>query len=74
MKHRAKEEIAALILEAVVNTNRATQTIIMYKAYLTYAQLKLFLSSLLEKGLIDYQKEDRLYTITEKGIQPTSKL
>lgn len=68
MKHRTKEEIAALILEAVVNTNRATQTIIMYKAYLTYAQLKLFLSSLLEKGLIDYQKEDRLYTITEKGM------
>ena len=68
MKHRSKEEIAALILEAVVNTNRATQTIIMYKAYLTYAQLKQFLSSLLEKGLIEYQKEDRLYTITEKGM------
>ena len=68
MKHRTEEEIAALILEAVVNTNRATQTIIMYKAYLSYAQLKRFLSSLLEKGLIDYAKEDRLYTITEKGM------
>ncbi len=40
----------------------------MYKAYLTYAQLKEFLASLVEKGLIEYQKEDRLYTITEKGI------
>jgi predicted transcriptional regulator len=68
LKHRTKEEIAALILEAVVNTNRATQTIIMYKAYLTHAQLKQFLSSLLEKRLIQYQKEDRLYTITEKGM------
>jgi predicted transcriptional regulator len=68
LKHRSVEEIAALILEAVVNTNRATQTIIMYKAYLTYAQLKQFLSSLSEKGLIEYQKEDRLYTITEKGM------
>jgi predicted transcriptional regulator len=68
LKHRTKEEIAALILEAVVNTNRATQTIIMYKAYLGHAQSKLFLSSLLEKGLIEYQKEDRLYTITEKGM------
>jgi predicted transcriptional regulator len=67
LKHRTKEEIAALILEAVVNSNRATQTIIMYKAYLTYAQSKAFLSSLLENGLIEYQKEDRLYTITEKG-------
>jgi predicted transcriptional regulator len=68
LKHRSKEEIAALILEAIVHTNRATQTIIMYKAYLTHVQLKQFLSSLLEKGLIQYQKEDRLYTITEKGI------
>jgi DNA-binding PadR family transcriptional regulator len=40
----------------------------MYKAYLTHVQLKEFLSSLLEKGLIEYHKEDRLYTITEKGI------
>jgi predicted transcriptional regulator len=36
----------------------------MYKAYLTHVQLKQFLSSLMEKGLIEYHKEDRLYTIT----------
>ena len=40
----------------------------MYKAYLTHIQLKQFLSSLLERGLIEYYKEDRLYTITEKGM------
>jgi predicted transcriptional regulator len=68
LKHRSKEEISALILESIVHTNRATQTIIMYKAYLTHAQLKEFLSSLVEKGLIAYQREDRLYTITEKGM------
>ena len=68
MKHRSKEEISALILESIVHTNRATQTVIMYKAYLTHAQLKEFLSSLVEKGLIEYQKEDRVYTITEKGM------
>jgi predicted transcriptional regulator len=68
LKHRSKEEISALILEAIVRTNRATQTIIMYKAYLTHAQLKQFLSSLVEKGLIEYQREDRLYRVTEKGI------
>ena len=68
MKHRTKEEIAALILEAIVNTNRATQTMIMYKAYLTHVQLKQFLSSLMEKGLIEYHKIERLYTITEKGM------
>jgi predicted transcriptional regulator len=68
LKHRTKEEIAALILEAIVNTNRATQTMIMYKAYLTHVQLKQFLSSLMEKGLIEYHKLERLYTITEKGM------
>jgi predicted transcriptional regulator len=68
LKHRSKEEIAALILEAIVNTNRPTQTMIMYKAYLTHVQLKEFLASLIEKGLIEYHKLERIYTITEKGM------
>ena len=68
LKHRTKEEITALILNSITHTNRATQTIIMYKAYLTHVQLKQFLSSLIEKGLIEYHKEDRLYTITDKGM------
>ena len=68
MKHRSKEEISALILEAIVNTHRPTQTMIMYKAYLTHVQLKEFLASLMEQGLIDYNKLERIYTITEKGM------
>ncbi|MGA9172342.1 MAG: winged helix-turn-helix domain-containing protein [Nitrososphaeraceae archaeon] len=73
MKHRTQEEIAALILEVIANSNSgATQTIIMYKAYLSFVQLKRFLSSLLERGLIDYQKEDRLYTIREGYTFATS--
>ena len=42
LRHRTKEEIAALILDSIVHTNRATQTIIMYKAYLTHVQLNNF--------------------------------
>ena len=68
MKHRSKEEIAALILEAIVNTHRPTQTMIMYKAYLTHVQLKQFLASLMEQGLIEYHTLERIYTITEKGM------
>ena len=68
MKHRTKEEITALILEAITHTNRATQTMIMYKAYLTHVQLKEFLTSLMEKGLIEYHKLERIYTITGKGM------
>jgi predicted transcriptional regulator len=68
MKHRSKEEIAALVLEAIVNTDRPTQTMIMYKAYLTHVQLKQFLASLMEQGLIECNKLERIYTITEKGM------
>ena len=68
MKHRSKEEIAALVLEAIVNTHRPTQTMIMYKAYLTHVQLKQFLASLIEQGLIKYHNLERIYTITEKGM------
>jgi predicted transcriptional regulator len=69
MKHRTETEIIALILEAINNnSSRATQTRIMYEAFLSYAQLKGYLSTLLVKDLIEYQKEDRFYTITEKGM------
>jgi predicted transcriptional regulator len=68
LKHRSKEEITALVLEAIVNTDRPTQTMIMYKAYLTHVQLKQFLTSLIEKGLIEYHNLERIYTITEKGM------
>jgi predicted transcriptional regulator len=68
LKHRSKEEISALVLEAIVNTHRPTQTMIMYKAYLTHVQLKEFLASLMEQGLIEYNKLERIYTITEKGM------
>jgi predicted transcriptional regulator len=68
LKHRSKEEITALVLEAIVNTDRPTQTMIMYKAYLTHVQLKEFLASLMEQGIIEYNKLERIYTITEKGM------
>ena len=65
MKHRSKEEIAALVLGAIVNTHRPTQTMIMYRAYLTHVQLKQLLVSSMEKGLIEYHKLERIYTIRE---------
>jgi predicted transcriptional regulator len=54
-----------------------SKTSIMYKSFLSYAQLKEYLSFLLEKGLIDEfpqqteasGNEKSLYKITEKGIR-----
>lgn len=47
----------------------ATKTKIMYKAYLSFAQLREYLSMLLEKGLIDYVEGQAIYKTTEKGIR-----
>jgi predicted transcriptional regulator len=56
-----------LILEAA-NGGRATKTKIMYKAFLSYAQLKEYLTVLLENGLIEYEEGMQLFRTTEKGI------
>ncbi|HEY7081630.1 MAG TPA: DUF4364 family protein [Nitrososphaeraceae archaeon] len=67
MKNRNNLEIIALILE-IAKGRRATQIRIMYKAYLSYVQLKEYLSQLLENGLITYQEGERTYNTTEKGL------
>lgn len=79
MKYRSKTDIIGHILE-VVNShsdNGLTKTKIMYNVFLSFAQLKEYLSVLLEKGLIEeYQKEQEekekqrssyYYRITYKG-------
>jgi len=57
----------ATILEAA--NGGATKTRIMYKAYLSYAQLKEYLSILTENGLLDYEEGELKYKTTEKGIR-----
>ena len=65
MKYRSRSEIVAIILEAA--NGGTTRTRIMYKAFLSFAQLKEYLSMLLEKGLIEYEEGTRRYKTTEKG-------
>jgi predicted transcriptional regulator len=50
MKYRSRTDIVSQILEAA--NGGATKTKIMYKAYLSYAQLKEYLSVLVENGLL----------------------
>jgi UDP-N-acetyl-D-mannosaminuronic acid dehydrogenase len=66
MENRSKEEITALILEAA---NRgSTKTEMMYEAFLTYDKLREYCTALLESGLIEYQRGERTYKTTEKGL------
>ena len=66
MKNRSRTEIVALILEAA--NGGATKTKIMYNVYLTYNQLKNYLSVLIENNLIEYLEGTRTFKTTEKGL------
>src|ERR671939_840360 len=68
MKYRSRTDIVGLILEAA-NGGGATKTRIMYKAFLSYAQLKEYLTVLLENGLLEYEEERQFYRTTEKGLR-----
>lgn len=67
MKYRSRTDIIAMILRAA--ENGATKTRIMYGAYLSYAQVKEYLSFLIEKNLISYEEGSGIYKPTETGIR-----
>ena len=66
MKYRSRTEIVSMILEAA--NGGATKTRIMYKAFLSYAQLREYLSVLIENNLLEYLEGSRTYKTTEKGL------
>jgi predicted transcriptional regulator len=55
-----------MILDAA--NGGATKTKIMYKAFLSYAQLREYLSVLIENTLIEYIEGSQTYKTTEKGL------
>ena len=67
MKYRSKTEIVSNILDAA-NGGGATKTKIMYKAFLSYAQLKEYLSVLTENNLLEYRDGTQTFKTTDKGL------
>jgi predicted transcriptional regulator len=67
MKYRSKTEIVCNILDAT-NGGGATKTKIMYAAFLSYAQLKEYLSVLIENNLLEYSNGTQTFKTTEKGL------
>jgi predicted transcriptional regulator len=67
MKYRSRTDITVLILEAA--NGGATKTKIMYKSFLSYAQLKEYLTMLLENELLEYEETLQNFRTTEKGLQ-----
>jgi len=67
MKYRSSTEIMDSILRSI--GSGATKTRIMYKAYLSYSQLKEYMTLLEKKNLVRRDSQLQLYFITEKGLQ-----
>lgn len=55
-----------MILEAA--NGGATKTKIMYKAFLSYAQLREYLSVLIENNLLEYVEGSQIYKTSGKGL------
>ena len=66
MKYRTSTEIVAMMLDAA--NGGTTKTKIMYKAYLSYNQLKEYLSVLIENNLIEYIDRTQTFKTTDKGL------
>jgi predicted transcriptional regulator len=67
--YRTRTEIAAQILQAANGHDEITKTKIMYKAFLTYAQLQEYLAILIQNGLLEYLDGTKSYKTTEKGLK-----
>ena len=67
MGNRSRTKIVAMILDAA-NEGGETKTKIMYFAFLSYNQLKEYLSVLVENNLIEYLEGTNKYKTTEKGL------
>jgi predicted transcriptional regulator len=68
MIYRDKIDILSQILEAA-NGTRVTKMKMMYKAALSYVQLKEHLTVLTEKDLIHYDEYTQTFKTTEKGLR-----
>ena len=66
MGNRSRTEIVAMILNAA--NGGETKTKIMYFAFLSYGQLKEYLSILIENNLIEYIDGTHKFKTTEKGL------
>ena len=67
MKYRSSTEIIDSMLRSI--RSGATKTHIMYRAYMSYSQLKEYLKLLEERQLIKYEPGTQVYVLTDKGLR-----
>jgi predicted transcriptional regulator len=69
MQYRDKTEIIRQILDIANDAVNITKTKIMYRAFLSYKQLKEYLTLLTENDLLRYESITQTYKTTEKGFR-----
>ena len=67
MQNRQKDEIIRDILSCT--NGGATISQILFRAYTSHAQAKLYLGILVDKGYIEYHASERKYRTTSEGLQ-----
>jgi predicted transcriptional regulator len=68
MKYRCRNDIIGDILDAA-NGGNATRTKVMYKAYLSFGQIKEYLTLLTENNLLSFDSHTQTFKTTEKGLR-----
>jgi predicted transcriptional regulator len=69
MRNRSDIDIMAKILHAANERSGAGRTKIMYRAFLSYTQLKEYLPALTEPGLLSYDADTQTFKTTQKGLR-----
>ena len=68
MKYRSRLDIAANILQ--IASEGARKTEILYKAFLSYPQLREYMDALMASELVRYTGDkEKIYYTTEKGMR-----
>ena len=68
MKYRDRDEIFTCILHTT-GLNGARITKIMYSSFLSYTQVLGYLTTMIENGFLKYDRADKLFRATSKGIR-----
>ena len=68
MKYRSRNHIISEILDAANGGGNATKTKLMYKAYLSFGQIKEYLSVLTENDLLSYDAHTQTFKTTQRGL------
>ncbi|HEY3094813.1 MAG TPA: winged helix-turn-helix domain-containing protein [Nitrososphaera sp.] len=68
-KYRSRTEIVYQILATAKEIDGVNKTRIMFKSYLSFAQLKEYLKLLIDSELLEYDPEGNTYRTTDKGVK-----